>query len=545
MKINATNYSIERLDHLGIIAGVIKDLNIVQLIDERLGTFEGENLSAGETVAGMIINGLGFSNKPLSLTPLFFKHCPLSLLFREGVKADDFNRFRLGRVLDRCHDYGTELLFSEISLIVCRQEKVDTTFNSLDTTSFTLSGDYLAKTDEETVAIKLGHSKDHRPDLKQVMLEMMVCHDGGIPLIGKALDGNASDNNVFRERCELLIESFKASETPRYIVADSKVYTEKNASNLKSLLFVSRIPNNIKLVGETIDKALDAPKAWQTLEDGRKMQTFQVEHYGMKQRWHVLSSETSQQRAIKQVDKKVAKEADAIEKQLFHLQAKRFNCAKDAAAAAETLAKQWKFHCIKGTKTVEHLGYEGKGRPKKGQKPSVIKYQVIAENGQDTARIEREKAKKAHYIIGSNTDPEELGDQEVIRAYKEQNQVERGFRFLKDPLFFVSSLFVKKPSRIMALLMVMLLSLLVYGIAERRMRASLAEQEETLPNQIQQPTAFPTLRWVFQLLYGIHCLEVSTGKQTLQVIEGLTPLRQKILLLFGKSVADIYQLSYG
>jgi len=158
------------LDHLGIVASVIKDLNIVQLIDDRLGTFEGETLSAGETVAGMIINGLGFSNKPLSLTPLFFKHCPLSLLFHEGVKAEDFNRFKSGRVLDRCHGYGTELLFSEISLNVCRQEKVDTRFNSLDSTRFTLSGDYLAKTDDETIAIKLGHSKDHRPDLKQVML---------------------------------------------------------------------------------------------------------------------------------------------------------------------------------------------------------------------------------------------------------------------------------------------------------------------------------------------------------------------------------------
>ena len=63
---NAASYSIERLDHLGIISGVIKDLKIVELIDARLGIYEGETLSAGETVAGMVINGLGFSNKPLS-----------------------------------------------------------------------------------------------------------------------------------------------------------------------------------------------------------------------------------------------------------------------------------------------------------------------------------------------------------------------------------------------------------------------------------------------------------------------------------------------
>ena len=73
--------------------------------------------------------------------------------------------------------------------------------------------------------IKLGYSKDHRPDLKQVMLEMMVCHDGGIPLLGKALNGNASDNKVFEERSKALIEQFKAAETPRYLIADSKLYS--------------------------------------------------------------------------------------------------------------------------------------------------------------------------------------------------------------------------------------------------------------------------------------------------------------------------------
>jgi transposase len=171
------------------------------------------------------------------------------------VKADDFNRFKLGRILDRCHSYGTELLFSEIALNVCQQEKVDTRFNSLDTTTFTLTGDYLGKTDDDTVEIKLGYSKDYRPDLKQVMLEMMVCHDGGIPLLGKALDGNASDNTVFRERSKLLIDSFKAAETPRYLIADSKLYSESNAVNLGQLLFITRIPNTIKQVGETIEGA--------------------------------------------------------------------------------------------------------------------------------------------------------------------------------------------------------------------------------------------------------------------------------------------------
>lgn len=544
-KNHATDYEVKRLDHLGIVAGVIKDLKIIEMIDERLGTYEGETLSAGETVAGMIINGLGFSNKPLSLTPLFFENCPVEQLFREGVNAEDFNRFKLGRVLDRCHGYGTELLFSEIALNVCRQEQVDTRFNSDDTTSFTLSGNYLARTDDDTVEIKQGYSKDHRPDLKQVMLEMMVSQDGGIPLIGKCLNGNASDNTVFTERSEKLIEQFKQSETPRYLIADSKLYHEKNASNLKDLHFITRIPNNIKLVGETIEKALNQPDNWETLDDGRVMQTFNVEHYNIKQRWHVVSSDTSMQRAEKQVDKRVTTEAKTIEKQLFHLQAKRFNNADDAISAALSLAKKWKFHCLKEYKTIEHKEYKGSGRPKKGQKPSQIKYQVIASIRTDNDKMTKTVATEGHYIIGGNTEPEELSDHDVIEAYKKQHHVERGFRFLKDPLFFASSLFVKSPKRIMGLLMVMLLSLLVYGIAERRMRAALKEQEETLPNQIKKEVQNPTLRWVFQLLHGIHYVKIYTKKQVYYVIEGVTDLKYKILRLFGKSVANIYHISYG
>ena len=64
------------------------------------------------------------------------------------------------RVLDRCHGYGTELLGSLIALNVCRQEQVDTRFNSEDTTSLERTGDYLARTDDDTVEIKLGYSKD-------------------------------------------------------------------------------------------------------------------------------------------------------------------------------------------------------------------------------------------------------------------------------------------------------------------------------------------------------------------------------------------------
>jgi transposase len=76
--------------------------------------------------------------------------------------------------------------------------------------------------------------------------------------------------------------------------------------------------------------------------------------------------------------------------------------------------------------------------------------------------------------------------------------IERGFRFLKDPLFMASTLYLKSPKRIMALMMVMTLCLLVYAALEYRIRQALQQHDQTFPNQKGQPTRTPTARWVFQ-----------------------------------------------
>src|SRR5262249_50620286 len=69
-----------------------------------------------------------------------------------------------------------------------------------------------------------------------------------------------------------------------------------------------------------------------------------------------------------------------------------------------------------------------------------------------------------------------------------EQSIERGFSFLKDPLFLASSVFVKKPTRIVALSLVMVLGLLVYRLAEHRLREQLAATGQTVPNQLKQPT---------------------------------------------------------
>ena len=157
------------------------------------------------------------------------------------------------------------------------------------------------------------------------------------------------------------------------------------------------------------------------------------------------------------------------------------------------------------------------------------------------------------FILASNVlDSSQLSADDALREYKAQQgkegvrgklppahfRVERGFRFLKDPLFFTSSVFLKSPKRIAALGMMMALCLLVYNLGQRQLRQALAQQDETIPNQLGKPTAAPTLRWVFQCFMAVH-LVVFQGVQ--QVVN-LTDERQHILQFFCDAIRRYYLL---
>jgi transposase len=135
---------------------MINDLGLIRMIDARLTPDAQEAITPGEAVAGMILNGLGCANRPLSLTPQCVTNTPLELLCRPGVRAEMFNRLKRGRTLDEVQAYGCALLLSEVALAVCAQESLEPRFHHLDTTSFSLSGDDVPARDERAIHITHG-----------------------------------------------------------------------------------------------------------------------------------------------------------------------------------------------------------------------------------------------------------------------------------------------------------------------------------------------------------------------------------------------------
>ena len=205
--------------------------------------------------------------------------------------------------------------------------------------------------------------------------------------------------------------------------------------------------------------------------------------------------------------------------------------------------ERWKFHQAK-VEVEKVLHYKSPGRPKKDQKPERVGWRVVGQVVEREEAIEEALKSKGKFVLGSNElDEERLPDEMILTAYKGQAaSVERGFRFLKDPMFFASGLFLEKPERIMALLIVMGLSPLVYALAERALRTELVQRDESIPNQVGKPTQCPTMRRIFQMFEGIDVLLIQHPLGIQRQVLNLKPIHIHILDLLGPEVRKCYIL---
>ncbi len=546
MDTKAIEYDTKRLDHLGIVAGICHEIDLVEMIDGMLATPSGRKVSCGTATLAMVLNGLGFTGRALYLMPEYLENKPVDLLIREDLVASDFNDDTLGRALDELFQAGITELFARVAQKAVDTYKIDVDFAHTDTSSFSLSGQYESEVAQEAeekrgaVKITHGYSKDHRPDLKQVVVTLITNQKGRIPLWLEALDGNSSDKNSFPESVNAYCKHLKEADKPCFVL-DSAAYTEDNIANWgNKKQWITRVP-------ETSTQAKVALRSIATdemisLGNGYSVHPTNSEYGGIKQRWLIVHSEQFEQRENKQLDKQVARTTIQVKKAVKKLNRQEFACEKDARQAVVKFEKKLKWHGITATyHPIEK--YARSGRPPKGASPEIVGWRVDATCEVDTEYINQERQWLGRFLLATNElDTEEMPDEKILNTYKEQGvTVERGFRFLKDPLFFADSLFLKSPARIMAMIMVMGLCLLVYALAEWRIRQQLKEQDQTIPDQKGQPTQTPTMRRIAQMFEGVDILIVRQGSKVIerQVLK-LTPVRLQLIQLFGPTVQNCY-----
>jgi len=307
------------------------------------------------------------------------------------------------------------------------------------------------------------------------------------------------------------------------------LYTEENLGRMKEngTRRISRVPGTIREAEKAVESA--EISAMHQFDKHYHYQSVKSEYGGVVQRWLVVHSEYD--RAIRAVNKMFLKQSEAEVRDFEKLCRKEFACLPDARNAPEEFGKELKFTQSEEFGIVKTFRYEGRGRPGKGSKPEKIVFQI---RGALSVSLEKRQDmlwQKSCFIIATDeTDEEKLSDIDLFEGYKGQSRVEKGFRFLKDPMFLSSSLYLKNPKRIMALMMVMTLCLLVYASPEYKIRKELKERNRTFPDQKGKPINNPTAKWIFQCFEGIHIL-ILRGKK--EIILNLNDRHRSVLNLSG------------
>lgn len=323
-----------------------------------------------------------------------------------------------------------------------------------------------------------------------------------------------------------------------------------NKANLELLddsPFVTRLPASYKVHAEAVETALEADE-WEvlgTLNQGPastsakrpaavyKVASSPINLYGRDYRGIVIHSSNHDKRRHKRIERQLAKAQKQARQAIKAAQRDTYSCEKDAHAA---LAKLQKKHCgelweIHGKLDPKSIYAPGKVAVGKERKVRRTDYRLCCEARENLELTKRLRAHAGCFVLLSNAPEPETGAStseqnhrqatrprtwtapQCLRAYKEQHGVESSFAFLKEPLI-VNDVFLKKPERIDALGLVLLLSLLVWSLMQRSLRKSIAESpERELTDLAKRPTTRPTTFILMHKFLSVMILKIGSHRR--------------------------------
>jgi len=490
-----------------LVGAIAREIGLVEIVDRNVAWDPVRSkLSPGELILALVLNLLT-SRQPLYKVWLDFHETDIELLLGEGIELEDVNDDALGRALDKFQAGGARRIFSMVAAQALAQEEVERRFLHWDSTSKSLYGEYSTATGEGAAKPAYGYSKDHRPDLKQIIMTLF-CNREGIPLVGEVRDGNSSDKKLNNEMIGQLVEMFSPGELRELVyVADSALVTDDNLKALSAaeVRFLSRLPETYRAAAEA--KALAWEGEWTTI--GRiSPQKGAAEYLASEQRGVVAGrdyrlviyrSSHLDKRKAKSLERELVAERERLGKEAAVLANQRFFCREDAEAAGQAWLKENSagFHSLSLTvsETREQRKRARRGRPRRDEDPEwEAFYQLQVEIGPRLEeRVQAEQERRSAFVLITDLAPEEFPADRLLLEYKAQTSVEQRFRFLKDPSF-VDAFYLQKPERVEALGYVMMLAALVFSLLERRIRRS----EQPLVTPARGPLKNPTGREILQ-----------------------------------------------
>src|SRR5215468_2730459 len=514
--------------HLPIIKAYADQLGLVSLINHYVPT--AMEVEAGTVVLAWVLDTLS-GRSPLYRLEEFVAQQDSALLLGKRVPPQALNDDTVGRVLDRLYDFGTMRLFTACAVRAATRFGLERRYVHFDTTSRSVWGEYqFAETQDLPVQVTYGYSKDKRPDLKQFVLSTL-CVDRAVPIWGKADDGNASDkslNTTLLSEIAQLLAQYGVQPGAYIYIADAALVTEDNLAALEDTLFITRLPATYNECERVIAAAV-ARNQWE--EVGVVAQTPPTQHrpgtfykvaessvalYGKPYRAVVVHSSSQDQRRQKALARERQASYATLEATVREVTQQEYFCRADAeVAAAQLRAQQSAYHRVEVM--VEERPKYGPGRPSQTQ-PRVVKAlryglqvtlrertEVLARKTQETGGVVRLTKVPTEGEMGHKAG-------EVLRVYKEQHGVEQNFAFLKDPVI-VNSLFLKKPERMEALGLVLLLALLLWRLVERALRLHVETTGSTLTGWDKKATQKPTAFMMMTKFAAVIVIKVGGQRQ--------------------------------
>ena len=522
------------VQHLPIVKAYADKIGLVEAINAVVPTEMG--VDPGTIVLGMILDTLS-GRSPLYRLEEFFAHQDTVLLLGRMVAPEAFNDDTVGRILERLYDVGTMKIFTACAVRADQVYGLDKRYVHFDTTSISVYGDYLppeGQSDQQEPVVPFtithGYSKDKRPDLKQFVFSTL-CVDRAVPLWGTPEDGNASDktiNNSLLSDIATFLAQHGVAPGAYIYVADAALVTEANLAALGDTLFISRLPATYSECGRLIAEAV-AHNTWEEVgilahtkptahrpATSYKAYEGQVTLYGTPYRAVVVHSSTQDKRRQQRLVRDIQASYSTIQSAARAAEQHVYFCRADAdAAAAQLRAGHAAYHGLEVT--VEERPVYGRGRPS-AHKPrpiTAMRYRLKPTIRTHTERIARLEEEAGCFVLLTNVPT--AGDmahsaRAILTVYKDQHGTEQNYGFLKDPVI-VNSLFLKKPERIEALGLILLLALLLWRLMERAMRRHVDTTRTPLPGWDKKATARPTAFMMVTKFAGVIVLKLGHDRQ--------------------------------
>lgn len=526
------------LGRLPAVMAFLRKMRVVELIDEACPPDPRSKVTHGQCVAVILCGVFVGVHALWRVAERLGPYDMVTVMQDPAFDLEHFTDDRLGRALDAIYMAGLDGIMTQIALRAVDHFAINTHYLRFDTTAFALQGDYASEDAFARVAdvapppkIVRGHSKDHRPDLKQVMFGMVTADDGGIPLMGGMLDGNTADSVAaagFFQRIRAVVRD------PREVVcvADCKAWCLPVLARCQAddLRLLSRLPRNFALHSQML--ALEGPLevvevggerceiiAADVVESGVVMAeqddgTVTRTPVMVQARAVRVYSPSLMQSKRATLERSRLRERREVDRAVAGWQNRTYACEADARADAERQILEQDFDTW-SVQLAQVTSLEGpvkrrRGRPRKTTSAGPAAAADTATDAvhwrvtytvqeRDAASLERYLRAQATYVlIRTQQSDWTLPDAEMISAYRRQFVVEQGFSWLKSTAV-INPMYLHTPHRIASLGFIYCVGLMTWNLMQRQVRTFLKANQRGLPYHRGKPSNHITTRFLFEL----------------------------------------------